>query len=545
VTRPVRSPSMRALKLGVLVVAATLALTAVAVARPAGAARDGRPNILVVMTDDQAAADVAKMPNVKRLLAARGTTFADAVDSFPLCCPARATFLTGQYAHNHRVKGNFWPFGWYGMRGRANTLPRWLQQAGYRTALVGKWLNGYGARDAHGEVPVGFDIWRGLLDVSAYDYHNFVMNRNGRLKAWGDAEFARRLVQFAEIEVTPNPAGLQGVFDELEQAFGPRPYTYWGAADPKDYSPDVTGRITDRLVRAERKSKQPFFIWWSVAAPHREDVAVALMGRPGPDPRPPARYAAKSRSYRLPRPPSFNEADISDKPSSMQKAAAPMTDEQIADLQRDYEGRIGSLLAVDDHVAKLVRTLRATGQLENTLIVFLSDNGWLQGQHRITGDKYLPYEESLRIPLIMRGPGIPAGQTVRGQVGNIDLAPTLVDAADARAGRRMDGVSLIPTARDPGKRPKRALQVEALDPLFRADIPVNAWDRPYRGVRTDRYTYVVYTETGDEELYDRRKDPYQLSNVAGRPAYAPIERRLAAKLRQLNRCSGSSCSVRP
>src|SRR3954453_12402121 len=125
-----------------LAVVALLALPALAQARPATADKDGRPNILVVMTDDQAMADVAQMPNVKRLLARQGTTFADAVDSFPLCCPARATFITGQYAHNHGVAGNFYPYGWYGMKDRGNTLPAWLQKSGYTTALIGKWLNG-------------------------------------------------------------------------------------------------------------------------------------------------------------------------------------------------------------------------------------------------------------------------------------------------------------------------------------------------------------------------------------------------------------------
>ena len=404
---------------------AALALPAAAHARPAAAAKDGRPNILVVMTDDQAQADLAHMPNVKRLLADRGTTFADAVDSYPLCCPSRATFITGQYAHNHGVNSNFWPHGWYGMKHRANILPAWLQKAGYSTALIGKWLNGYGARDAHGEVPAGFDTWRGLLDVSAYDYYNFVMNRDGALKTWGDADFARKLVEFAEIEVVRNDAGIGGVFARLEKLFGPGPYTYWGAENPADYSPDVTGRITEDLVRSERRSKKPFFIWWAPAAPHREDVASTLLHRPGRDPRPAPRYEARSARFRLPRPPSFNEADFADKPSNMRNSAPLMTEEQIAQLQLDYEGRIGSLLAVDDHVKKLVRTLRATGQLKNTLIVFLSDNGWLQGQHRITGDKYLPYEESLRIPLILRGPGVPAGRRVRGQISNIDFAPTL------------------------------------------------------------------------------------------------------------------------
>src|ERR687895_1011965 len=138
---------MRPHRIAALALLTLVALPAAAQARPASAAKDGRPNILVVMTDDQAATDVARMPNVRRLLAARGTTFADAVDSFPLCCPARATFITGQYAHNHDVRSNFFPFGWYGMKDRGNTLPQWLRRAGYRTAMVGKWLNGYGSRD--------------------------------------------------------------------------------------------------------------------------------------------------------------------------------------------------------------------------------------------------------------------------------------------------------------------------------------------------------------------------------------------------------------
>jgi arylsulfatase A-like enzyme len=527
---------------------AALAAAAPAHARPASAARDGRPNVLVVMTDDQAAADLALMPNVKRLLSDQGTRFADAIDSYPLCCPARATFITGQYAHNHDVAANFYPFGWYGMKDRANTLPRWLQKAGYRTAMIGKWLNGYGSRDGRGEVPKGFDVWRGLLDVSAYDYFNYVMNSNGKLKTWGDPVFARKLVEFSDIQVTPqeNP-GLGNVLARLREVFGEGPYTYWGKADPEDYSPDVTGRITEDLVERERRSRKPFFIWWSPAAPHREDVAVTLMGRPGRDPRPPPRYEKRSGRYELPRPPSFNEADVGDKPSNVQNGAPELSDAQIEQLQLDYEGRAGSLLAVDDHVKRLVATLRRTGQLDNTLIVFLSDNGWLQGEHRIPGDKFLPYEESLRVPFILRGPGVPKGRVVRGQVANVDFAPTIVDAARARAGRRMDGGSLMPVARDPRRRVNRAIGLEALERLFPlGDFgPVNAWDRPYTGVRTDRYTYAVYTETGERELYDRRKDPHQLRNVAADPAYAAVVERLDAKRRALAKCRGRSCNIAP
>src|SRR5213595_809965 len=151
-------------------------------------------------------------------------------------CPARATFITGQYAHNHMVGGNFYPYGWYGMKDRRNILPAWLQDAGYTTAAIGKWLNGYGARDAHGEVPHGFDIWRGLLDVSAYDYFNFEMNRNGHLRTWNDSRFARKLVRFARIEVTPAAGGgyhnVGEVLARAHEIFRPG---YYGTERTKNY----------------------------------------------------------------------------------------------------------------------------------------------------------------------------------------------------------------------------------------------------------------------------------------------------------------------
>jgi arylsulfatase A-like enzyme len=541
-----RPPFKAALTAAVAVALAAIA-TALAAspasARPVDADADGRPNILVVMTDDMASTDVRFMPNVRKLIAKKGTTFADAVDSFPLCCPARATFITGQYAHNHGVKGNFYPYGWYGLKDRKNILPSWLHKAGYRTAALGKWLNGYGALDGHGEIPHGFDIWRGLLDVSAYDYFNFVMNKDGKLKFWGDKDFAKGLVEFANIEVTPNPGGLQGVLAKLAEVFGPAPYSYWGKQLAKDYSPDVTGKMAVRLVKHERKEKKPFFIWWSPAAPHREDVSTTLMGRPGPDPRPAPRYADDVGKYQLPEPPSFNEPDISDKSTNLKETAPSMTEKQIDQLKLDYQGRAGSLMATDDHVGDLVKTLRKTHQLKNTMIIFVSDNGWLQGQHRITGDKFLPFDESLRVPLIIRGPGVPKGKTIHGQVSNVDFAPTLLDIADAKPGRTLDGVSLLPGLKDKSARPDQAILIEALARLFEGNIPVNGWDRPYTGVRTDRYTYVVWTETGEKELYDRQQDPYELQNVAGDPAYADVQADLQAKLEKLRNCKGKKCDV--
>jgi N-acetylglucosamine-6-sulfatase len=511
-------------------------------ARPAGIGK--RPNILVVMTDDQALADVQYMPHVRRLLAAKGTSFTNAVDSFPLCCPARATFITGQYAHNHGVAGNFYPYGWYGMKHRANTLPAWLQRGGYRTALIGKWLNGYGAKDAHGEVPHGFDVWRGLLDVSAYDYFNFEMNRNGNLRTWGDSRFARKLVRFAKIEVTAAPDGgphsVSDVVDRAHRIFRPG---YYGSEKTKNYSPDVTGRITQRLLRRQASSRKPFFIWWAPAAPHREDVATTILGRPGADPRPAPRYRKRSSGFELPRPPSFNASDPAD-PNNLVAKLPSMTPSQIHQLELDYHGRIGSLLAVDDHVAKLVRILRTTDQLRDTLIVFVSDNGWVQGQHRILGDKFVPYEESIHVPFIVRGPGVPSGRTVKQQVSNIDFASTLLDAAGVKPGRTQDGISLLPVARHPGRTPKRAIELEATSPLFLGEGFPMSYDQPYTAVRTNHYKYVVW-DYGARELYDLHRDPYEMHNRIADPAYALVRDRLAGKLARLRGCSGAACRVAP
>ena len=179
--------------------------------------------------------------------------------------------------------------------------------------------------------------------------------------------------------------------------------------------------------------------------------------------------------------------------------------------------------------------------------MFVSDNGWLQGQHRIPGDKFLPYEESLRVPFILRGPGVPTDQTV--------ARPGLEHRLRAHAARRREGARPgrthgrrladadrprpEPAARTGRSRSRRWRRCSS------GNIPINAWDRPYKGVRTDRYTYVVYTETGDQELYDRQADPYELHNVADDPGYAAVKAHLAGKLAKLDDCKGSACNVRP
>jgi arylsulfatase A-like enzyme len=221
-----------------------------------------------------------------------------------------------------------------------------------------------------------------------------------------------------------------------------------------------------------------------------------------------------------------------------------MTQAQIDQLKLDYQGRIGSLLAVDQHVAHLVHILRRTNQLKNTLIVFVSDNGWLQGQHRIPGDKFVPYEESVHVPFIMRGPGVPQGRTVNRQVSNIDFASTLLDAAGVKPGRTQDGISLLPVAQHPAQTPDRAILLEATSPLFLGDGFPMHYDQPYDGVRTNHWKLIEWNY-GASELFDLKTDPYELHNLYADPAYAGVRKRLKGDLSKLRDCAGASCQVAP
>ena len=579
---------------------ACLGLVAVqpAMARTAANMKDGKPNILVVMTDDQALADLQAMPNLKSLVAAKGVQFSNAVDSFPLCCPSRATFITGQYSHNHGVGGNFWPYGWYGMTNRANTLPKWLQNSGYYTALVGKWLNGYGSgktgnKDAEGhplvpggEIPVGFNNWNGSLDVSAYDYFNFTINQNGKPKSWGDSSYAQKLIDFANIQVKENPrVGSHGwsraeLLANSNAIFGPYssidPSTY-GTEVPQNYSPDVTAGISNTIIKAQAKSKKPFFLWWSPASPHREDVDGGVRNgyRDGgrykalssnkhaedksslsklvKDPRPAPRYESLNWDWsQITKKPNFDAAPTGHPLNQQLILANPLSDFKKAQLQADYNGRLGSVKAVDDGIKTLIASLKSTKQLTNTIVLFTSDNGWMQGEHRVPGDKYLPYEESIRVPLVMSGPGIPAGtggRTVSTLVTNVDFAATLLEAAKATAGRTQDGISLLGAAKGTSTLAARSIGLEATAPLFADATMPQQWDQPYRGVRTDRWKFIVwgtgnatsFAPSGEEELYDLQNDPYELHNLVSDPSYTATKEVLRVKLVALQNCVGSAC----
>jgi arylsulfatase A-like enzyme len=457
------------------------ALGLLLVLAPAAAAAE-RPNIVVVTTDDQRASDMRVMPEVRRLIGGAGTTFQNSYVNYPLCCPSRATFLTGQYMHNHGVTWNNFPYGgYYAFRNQRETLPVWLQKAGYHTALIGKYLNEYGERRAR-EIPVGWDDWYGGVDPSTYHYFGFTLNENGRLRHYGKSA--------------------------------------------RNYQTDVLARKAVALIRERAPRRQPFFLWVTPTAPHTVTDTARAEGTPAV---PAPRHANRFANARLPRPPSFDEADMSDKPQLLRYLPA-FTPEQIDLLTDHYRGRLGSLLAVDEAVTRMVAALRRTGELDNTLFVFTSDNGWLLGEHRVRGQKYVGFEEAIKVPLMVRGPGFPAGRRVQEQASNVDLAPTILQAAGARPGRVQDGVSLRKLL---GRRPpKRDLLVET---------GTNTPGLPtYSQLHTRRWV-LEDVSTGEVELYDLSRDPFQLDNLAYDPSFAAIRAKLEARLAKLRDCAGSGC----
>lgn len=431
------------------------------------------PNFVIVLTDDQDRASVDGMPKVQRLLARRGTTYENAFASLPLCCPSRATLLTGQYAHNHGVYSNKPPEGGYqALTGRRDTLGVWLRRAGYRTAWIGKYLNGYGL-EGDARVPPGWDRWVGLMGLSSLLMYGFEASVDGEVRRWGDG-----------------PAG---------------------------YQTDVLAREAARFIRGA-PARRPIFVVMAPLAPHDEADTVDVGPR---DPRPAPRHEGRLDGVHLPLPRGANEADVSDKPPHLRKPR--LTASELRELDRANRARRESLLAVDDAVGELVHALGETGRLDDTVFVFTSDNGYFLGEHRMTGKNSLAYRALAGIPLIVRGPGFPAGERVEAAVGNVDLPATVARLAGLEPTRALDGVSLTDLEAEGGR--ERALLLES---------------EAYAAVRTAAYLYVEHRR-GARELYDLRRDPHELRNVADDPDHADAQARLAAALAKLRNCAGEEC----
>ncbi len=478
---------------------------------PSPAPSEGRPNLVVIMTDDQDQRSMSVMDKVNQLLAYGGTTFSNHFVSYSLCCPSRASFLTGQYAHNHKVLGNIPPGGGYYALDHSNTLPVWLQNAGYRTAHIGKYLNGYGTPSASElakideyvpkdyetlasiipppsatQIPPGYTEWYGLVDPFTYAYYNYIINENGQLIKYGDK--------------------------------------------PEDYQSDVLTEKAVNFIERTQDNSTPFFLVVAYVAPH------AGLPNPPTEPEPAPQYKNALKNCTLPRPPSFNEADVSDKAQVNQFPKLKPLD--IKAIESSYCNRLRSLLSVDDGVEKITQALKRAGKLENTFVFFVSDNGYMEGQHRIPAGKGFAYEESSRTPLLVRGPGVTAGSSIGQIVGNIDLAPTMVELAGAKANRVMDGLSLTKLIRDPQGSWRKDYLLESLQIYL------------YSALRNDQYLYAEFPidrKSSEVEFYNfvkdscHQADPYQLESQAKNSCYASVLKQLARRLQELRTCSGESC----
>jgi arylsulfatase A-like enzyme len=454
------------------------------------------PNVIVITSDDQDAAGIAAMPETRERIGAEGTKFNRSVVNFPLCCPSRATFLTGQYSHNNGVEGNLPPDGGVRALDESSTLPVWLQEAGYHTALMGKYLNGYEFEPP--EAPPGWSEWHAMRNHSYYGYT--------LLEGFPPAPLAP--VQYGSLDEDPD-----------------------APANPGSYLTDVlTGKAVD-LIEQRTPLAPPFFLWLTYLAPHGGGPTAPDARCTGDLPKPAVRHLGYFDGTPLPTPPSFNERNVSDKPRLVRRQPR-LTEAQRAALQIAWRCHRESLLAVDEGIAQVVDAVETAGEAGNTIVVFTSDNGLIFGQHRGYRQKNRPYEEAIRVPLLIRGPGFEAGTEVKELTVNADLAATILDAADVEAGLRQDGRSLIPLARNPGRRLGREIVLQG--PFW-------------SGVRNARFTYVEHKRaTWDGvELYDLRRDPYQLRSLHRSRRYRDELRALKLRLARLEDCRGRACRRRP
>jgi N-acetylglucosamine-6-sulfatase len=472
----------------------------------------GKPNIILILADDLDASAMQYMPRLKSLITDQGEAFSNYLISESLCCPSRATTLRGQYAHNTEILGNKLPAGGFRkflqLGEEKSTIASWLQAAGYRTMLAGKYLNGYPLKTDPLYIPPGWSDWYSPMAGDPYSEYNYTLNENGTPVEYGNK--------------------------------------------PKDYGTDVYVGKTVEFIQGSTKQGKPFFVYLALYAPH--------------DPYTPApRHASLFADLQAPRMPNYNEADVSDKPAYI-RALSLLTQAQQASIDDDFRRRVQSLQAIDEGIATIVNTLKAGGQLDNTYLFFTSDNGYHLGNHRQLSGKVSPYEEEMRVTMVVRGPGVPAGVTLDHLTGNVDLAPTWAELAGAKTAGFCDGRSLVPLLRpnppsvsqwrqaflyeygvdqggndtavdtDPGllEPPDRDQKAASA-----TQKPETIYAPPFRGMRLQTLSYVEY-QTGEIELYDLKADPYELRNLASE-AGTNLLKQLSTRLDALATCKAETC----
>src|SRR5215211_240917 len=416
-------------------------------------AATAKPNIVFILADDMRKDDLEYMPKTQALLQNTGMTFENAFVSNSLCCPSRATIMRGQYSHNTGVWSNS-PTdspsttigGWQAYQDNSNeadNVATRLQGAGYRTGLFGKYLNGYNTM----EMPRGWDRW--FAHVNGIDYYDYQINDDGTIRHYGSNSTA--------------------------------------------YEADVIANHAKAFIGTSANAGAPFFAYVAPYAPHDGKG----LSTPVPAPRDRHVYDGLKAS----RSPSFNEKNVSDKPPWIRKLPM-LTAAKKADIDKRHEKRAESLQAVDDLVAGVVGKLRDKGVMGNTYIFFTSDNGWHEGEHRIKGEKWRPYEEDVHMPLLVRGPGVAAGHNAKKLALNTDFLPTFTNLAGAQRPPYVDGRSLKPVLKGNATAWRSAVLLEA----------ARHFSPAYRGIRTSSDTKYVEYSGGARELYKLDRDPHELND---------------------------------
>jgi N-acetylglucosamine-6-sulfatase len=534
----------------------------------AAAATSQPPSFVVIQTDDQTLdslyaafgqPQLQAMPNTQNLIAKRGMTFNRYYVSYPLCCPSRASLMTGRYAHNNGVKGNIQPNGGYfGFSFRAaytHNIATWLQGAGYRTIHIGKFLNGYGDEpyDNGTTVPPGWSDWHTVLkaDTNHY-YYGYTLNNNGAIEGpygdpgtWEPREYTTR--------------------DDIGCPYAPL------NGQPCFYETDTLTNFAVQGLR-ETSPEQPFYLQLDYTSPHGDFRHPA-----GPEPAP--RHYDWFKGAPMPhnRGQGFAEGNVSDKPSFIREAPY-LSLSDIHTYRVYWDKQLEALRSVDDGVKALIDTLGSLHRLRNTYVIFTSDNGFFFGEHRLIGGKFLAYEPATHVPFLIRGPHIRANTESGEIVGNIDVAPTILELAGVTPDKSVDGRSMAPFFKDPELRTlrpylfesfvetsdvqeagaiaepgdqssttARSKRVAALQQRSRrgsgagATASILAPPKDYEGIRLGPYKYIAWPD-GEKELYDLEKDPYELNNLVRIPNYFPVRNFLHRELiERLEDCVGRGC----
>ena len=456
----------------VLLVFGVFGAVGASAAKPAAArsqyATDKRLNVVVILSDDERSDGTAVMHNVQTLLADHGVTFTDMHVTTSMCGPSRASILTGQYAHHTGVTDNFGQHSYPAFHAgeESDDLPVWMQKAGYETALVGKYVNAYTDPSVHHAIPPGWDDWQAMDSVPMEAYHNYTINDNGVLEHYG--------------------------------------------SKPSAYSTSV---LTHKAVQFIQSARHPFFLYFAPVAPHLPAI-------------PAKRDQGKLENIAPIHDPAFNQRNIAKEPwrfyhHNLLSEAAQLYINHVRIRQEE------TLLSLDRGVRSVVQALRARHELNRTVILYTSDNGFLWGEHRL-GGKVWPFEESTHVPLIVRTPWTTTPRRNNQPVLNIDLAPTIAELAGVTPELPQDGHSFVPFLHGERVPWRHAFLEEYLG----KDLLNEGGPPPFTALQTRRNLYVEYMN-GWRELYNLRKDPWELNNLAGDPGTDPLQDSLSKDLHRL------------